>query len=195
MTKGERKVKFNVPAFIFYTLSVISAFACYFLYAFLPSSDEFTNSIEYSGKETVQVFGISFVAGILSAVLFAVMAFVFRKYFYNLSVEHGNIGNLRIKGSTAEWISLIFSVLIFATLCTSAVLSFLCFKNFLDMPDPFLSPTDGTVYKSYEYVILGNTIAHSAFYLLTLVKMVGVNWLDLIARSIGKIFSKTKTKK
>ncbi len=192
MTETDKKLKFNIGAFLCYTVSVLLSLVCYFVYAFLPSSDEFTNSIEYSGEETVYVFGSSFISGLISALIFGIMAFAFRKYFYKLSFSDRKIGNYKINESTLEWISLITSVLLFAVTCTSAVLSFLFFKSCMfDMTDPFLAPTDGTIFKKYEYVIFANTIVHIVFYILTVIKMIGIHWLDgivcLICRTAKKI--------
>ena len=192
MAETSGKVKFNIGAFLCYTLSVILAYVCYFIYAYLPSSD-FANSVGgISGEETVYVFGISFITGILSALIFAVMSYCFRKYFYKLSYSDRKIGNFKMNEATLEWISLIFSVLLFATLCTSAVLSFLYFKKCLDMLFPILAPTDDTKFKTFEYVILGNTIAHTVFYVLTVVKMAGIHWLDGLVCGISHIISKSK---
>ena len=138
MADTAKKVKFNIWVFLCYTLSVAFSYACYFVYAYLPLSEEFTNSIEYSGQETVAAFGSSFAAGILSAVIFIVMAFVFRKYFYRLSESDSKIGKRKIKGAALEWIALVSSVLLFAVLIVSAVLSFLYFKKCNDMRYPFL---------------------------------------------------------
>jgi len=195
MADTAKKVKFNIWVFSCYTLSVAFSYACYFVYAYLPLSEEFTNSIEYSGQETVAAFGSSFAAGILSAVIFIVMAFVFRKYFYRLSESDSKIGKRKIKGAALEWIALVSSVLLFAVLIVSAVLSFLYFKKCNDMRYPFLAPTDGTIFKTYEYVILANTIVHTVFYVLTVIKMAGLHWLDAIAGFIENTIEKRKNKK
>lgn len=193
MTDTAKKAKFSVGAFLCYALSVIFAWACYFVYAYLPSSDEFTNSIEYSGKETVYYFGSSFASGIISVLIFTIMVYTFRKYFYKLSFADRKIGNYKIKESTLEWISLISSIIIFAVILTSTVLSFLYFKTCLfDMPEVFLAPTDGTVFKTYEYVIFANTVVHTVFFFLTAVKMAGIHWLDAIVSFIISIFKKIK---
>lgn len=194
MTETDKKVKFSIGAFLCYTLSVILSYACYLIYAYLPSSDDFTNSTDgkITGIETVYVFGISFATGILSALIFVIMAYKFRKYFYKLSYSDRKIGNYKLGEAALEWISLITSVLIFAVLCTSAVLSFLFFKNCLDTPYPFLAPTDGTIFKTYEYVILGNTIAHTVFFVLTVLKMAGVHWLNGLVCAISKGIKKIK---
>ena len=170
------KIKFNIGAFLCYVLSVAFSWVCYFVYAYLPSSEEFTNSIEYSGRETVYAFGSSFIAGIFSVILFGVMAFVFRKYFFELTLSDGKIGKLNIKEATAEWICLISSVLVIAILVVSTVLSYLYFSECLNMPGgyPFLAPTDNTIFKTYEYAILGNTIAHTVIFVLAVIKMSGL---------------------
>ena len=162
------KIKFNIGAFLCYVLSVAFSWVCYFVYAYLPSSEEFTNSIEYSGS--------SFIAGIFSVILFGVMAFVFRKYFFELTLSDGKIGKLNIKEATAEWICLISSVLVIAILVVSTVLSYLYFSECLNMPGgyPFLAPTDNTIFKTYEYAILGNTIAHTVIFVLAVIKMSGL---------------------
>ena len=176
MSETAKKVNFNIGAFLCYILSVAFAWVCYFVYAYLPSSDEFTNSIEYSGRETVYAFGSSFVAGILSVIAFALMAFLFRKYFYELTLSGGKFGKLDIKEATAEWICLISSVLVTAILVVNTVLSYLYFSECLNMPGgyPFLAPTDNTIFKTYEYAILGNTIAHTVIFVLAVIKMSGL---------------------
>lgn len=194
MAETDNKVKFKFGAFLCYILSVIFSWVCYLVYAYLPSSDEFTNSIEYSGKETAYAFGISFAAGILSVVFFVLMALVFRKYFYELTLSDGKIGKFEIKEATAEWICLISSVLVLAVITVSTVLSYLYFNECLNMPggEPFLAPTDNTIFKTYEYAIFGNTITHTALFVLTVVKMAGIHWLDGIAGFIGKLFKSNK---
>ena len=176
MSETGKSVKFNIGAFLCYVLSVAFSWVCYFVYAYLPSSDKFTNSLEYSGKETVYAFGSSFIAGIFSVILFAIMAFVFRKYFYELTLSSEKTGKLNIKEATAEWICLISSVLVVAILVVNTVLSYLYFSECLNMPGgyPFLAPTDNTIFKTYEYAILGNTIAHTVVFVLAVVKMSGL---------------------
>lgn len=176
MVDTAKKSKFNIGAFLCFVLSLIFSWVCYFIYAYLPSSDEFTNSIEYSGRETVYAFGSSFVAGILSIIVFALMAFLFRKYFYELTLADGKMGKINIKESSAEWICLISSVIIMALLVVNTVLSYLYFNECLNMPGgyPFLAPTDNTIFKTYEYAILGNTIVYTVTFILTVIKMSGL---------------------
>ena len=61
--------------------------------------------------------------------------------------------------------------------------------------DPFLAPTDNTVFKTYEYVILANSIVHTVIFALAVLKMAGVHWMNAIACLIGKLVNKIKNLK
>ena len=192
MTVNAKKPKFNFAVFAGYTFSVLFSVACYLIYSRMPVMESFTNSTEYSGLETVKMFSTSFISGIFSVAMFIAVAFLGRKYFFTLSKYDSKIGKIKIKDSVLEWISVIASLLVLAVLVVSTVLAFLYYNECISMKYPFLAPTDNTVYKTYEYVILAMCIVHFIFYLLTVVKMLGIKWLDTIGTTICNVIEKSK---
>ena len=194
MTVNAKKPKFNFAVFAGYTFSVLFSVACYLIYSRMPVMESFTNSTEYSGLETVKMFSTSFISGIISATLFIAVAFSGRKYFFALSKYDSKIGKIKLKDSVLEWISVTASLVVLAVLIVSTVLAFLYYNECISMKYPFLAPTDNTVYKTYEYVILAMCIVHFVFYMLTVVKMLGIKWLDAIATAICGVIDKSKEK-
>ena len=180
--------KFNVAAFVTYLASFILMVACYVTYVALPESDTITNSLEFSGEETVRFFVAVPVLGLLSCIAFVAFVLAFRKYLIRLSLDDNKFGDKTIGNAVIRSACYISSVILLALHITSAVFAFILLNDFRELG--FVAPITDTIYESYGSFILADCIIHFIFLVLTALKMSGLSLTD----SIGALFSDKEKK-
>lgn len=190
MAEKQIKTSFKFTAFFTYLLSFISLIVSYAVYAYLPVNDEFTNSPDVAGSEAVGVFLISPVAAVLSVVIFVAFAVLNRKYIYNLISEHNEIGNLKLSKALIEWIIILVSLAVTALIFVCCVFAFKLYNEYKGLG--FVAPVGDTIYFGYQQYILGVTVTHSVLFVLTLLRMLKVNWLNSLVCSVKALISKIK---
>lgn len=190
MAEKQLKTSFKFSAFLGYFISLVFLVASYVIYAYLPVNDSFTNSPDVAGSEAVGVFLISPLTAVLSAVTFVIFAFVNRKYYFNLVSDNNAIGNLKINGALIEWIIVIVSLILTALISVCCVFAFILYKEYHELG--FVAPVGDTVYFGYQQYILGVLVTHSVFFVLTLLRMLKINWLNSLICAIKAISSKMK---
>lgn len=190
MTENKSKSSFKFTAFAGYFLSLVLLVASYLIYAYLPINDDFTNSPDVAGSEAVGVFFLSPLAAVFSVVVFVIFAFINRKYFYNLISANAHIGNLKMNSAFIKCIVVLVPLAITALISVCCSYSFILYNEYKELG--FVAPVGDTVYYGYQQFIFGVTIAHSVFFVLTVLRMLNINWLNSLVCVIKALFSKIK---
>ncbi len=188
MSSPKFKARFNFGAFLMFLLSFIFLLSCYLTYSLIPESDSFTNSIDVSGEETVIVFTLVPVLGVVSCVVFVVFLVIFRKYYAQLALADNKFGNKIISSGIIRASSYVSSFVLLALLVISTCFAFSLLSEFKFLG--FVAPVSDTVYESYEKFILADCVIHFVFLILTSLKMSGFSLTDAVA----KIFIKKEKK-
>lgn len=190
MAEKQSKTTFKFTAFSGYLLSLVLLVVSYIIYAYLPINDDFTNSPDVAGSEAVGVFLLSPLAAVFSLVAFVVFAVVNRKYYFSLISADNKIGSIKLKGAFIEWMIVLVSLVIVALLSVCCAFAFILYNEYKELG--FVAPVGDTVYFGYQQYIFGATIAHSVFFVLTVLRMLKVNWLNSLICAIKALISKIK---